>query len=271
MSPRRILFASALAALSASGCGAVTPADLVASVEGTELTEQQFDEYAREVAGDDEATEVEGQLGRQVVGIFLGVELLRADLEALGATLPPSSEDLEGFTALQNDFQLMVQAWSSLPPETTVDEDVTALYEAGPEESGVVCVSHILVDTEEEAEEAAALLEDGTDFAELAGAVSIDTQSAAAGGSLGCYPTVDFTSQFIAEFVDAALAADVGIPTDPVASQFGWHIIQLAPIEQLDAATIGQLRLETFADRYEIVVDPRVGQWDPTQILVPTV
>lgn len=274
MSTRRILPASVLGALGAlllSACGAVTPANLVASVDGTELTEQDFDAYARELTGNDDAVEVDGQTGRQIVGYFLGVELLRADLEALGAGTPPASEELEGFAALRNDFQLMVQTWASLPSAVTLDDEVIAFYDQGPEASGMVCVAHILVATEDEATEAKEQLDDGADFSELASFVSIDTQSAVSGGALGCYPIEQFQVQFIPEFVDAALAAEVGVPTDPVESEFGWHIIQLAPIDQLDAQSINQLRLGTFEDRYDIVVDPRIGEWDPNAILLPTI
>lgn len=265
------MVASALAAFALSSCGIVSDPDLVASVEGTELTEDEFDALVREFVGDEETTNVDGDTARQIVGTFVGLEVLRADLEALGVEPIATDTGIEGVARLQNDFQTMVQTWSSLPAATTVDETVVEHYEAGAEASGTVCAAHILVGTEEDAEAVAADLADGADFAETAAAVSIDSGSAANGGSLGCSPTEQFELQFIPEFVDAALAAEIGVPTAPVESEFGWHIIQLVPADQLGDQDAILLRLATFEDRYDIVIDPRFGQWDPNAIITPVI
>ena len=276
MSPRRTLIIrtmvpSAFAAVALSSCGFVPEADLVASVEGTELSEGEFDALVREFVGDDEIINVEGDTARQIVGTFVGLEILRADLEAMGVEPVATDTEAEGVAALQADFQTMVQTWSSLPAATTVDDLVVEHYEAGAEASGIVCAAHILVATEEDADAVAAQLADGADFAETAASVSSDSGSAANGGSLGCLPTEQFELQFIPEFVDAALGAEIGVPTAPVESEFGWHIIQLLPADQLGDQDAIVVRLATFEDRYEIVIDPRFGQWDPNAIITPVI
>lgn len=276
MSPRRTVVArtsivSVLAAVALSSCGAVSDPDLVASVEGTELTEDEFDALVREFVGDDETTDIDGDTARQIVGTFVGLEVLRADLETMGVEPIATNTDFEGVTKLQNDFQTMVETWRSLPAATTADDIVVELYESGAEASGIVCAAHILVGTEAEADAVAAELADGADFAETAAAVSTDPGSGANGGSLGCYPTEQFELQFIPEFVDAALAAEIGVPTAPVESEFGWHIIQLLPADQLGDQDAVVLRLATFEDRYDIVIDPRFGQWDPNAIITPVI
>ena len=265
------MVASALAALTLSSCGIVSDPDLVASVEGTELTEDEFDALVREFLGDEEVLDVDGNTARQIVGTFVGLEVLRADLATMGVEPLVTDTDAEGATKLQGDFQSMVQTWSSLPAATTVDDVVVEHYEAGAAASGIVCAAHILVGTEEEADSVAAELADGADFPETAASVSTDSGSAANGGSLGCYPTEQFELQFIPEFVDAALAAEIGVPTTPVESEFGWHIIQLLPADQLGDQDAIVLRLATFEDRYDIVIDPRFGQWDPNAIISPVI
>jgi len=81
---------------------------------------------------------------------------------------------------------------------------------------------HILVATEDEAKTIEAQLKGGADFATLAKEKSKDP-GAANGGDLG-YFTKD---QMVPEFADAAFKLDKGQISDPVHTQFGWHIIKI--------------------------------------------
>jgi parvulin-like peptidyl-prolyl isomerase len=87
---------------------------------------------------------------------------------------------------------------------------------------------HILVETEEEANEVIARLEAGEDFAELAAEVSQDPGSGAAGGDLGFVPR----GRFVPEFDEVVFSAPVGQVSDPVQTQFGWHIIEVLEREE---------------------------------------
>jgi peptidyl-prolyl cis-trans isomerase C len=82
---------------------------------------------------------------------------------------------------------------------------------------------HILVATEEEAKAIEAQLKNGADFATLAKEKSKDPSGAANGGDLG-YFTKD---QMVPEFADAAFKLDKGQISDPIHTQFGWHIIKI--------------------------------------------
>ena len=79
---------------------------------------------------------------------------------------------------------------------------------------------HILVATEDEAKAIIAELEKGADFAKLAKEKSKDP-GAAEGGDLGWF-TKD---QMVPEFAEVAFKLDKGQLSDPVHTQFGWHII----------------------------------------------
>jgi peptidyl-prolyl cis-trans isomerase C len=81
---------------------------------------------------------------------------------------------------------------------------------------------HILVATEGEAKDVEAQLKNGADFAALAKQKSKDP-GAAEGGDLG-YFTKD---QMVPEFAEAAFKLDKGQISEPVKTQFGWHIIKL--------------------------------------------
>ncbi len=149
--------------------------------------------------------------------------------------------------------------------------DPEAAYNAGIAASGVACVSHILVDTPEAAADIVSQLADGGDFAKLAASDSTDTGSGSAGGSLGpCSTAADFQGQYVPEFVDGALAAKPGVPTEPIKSQFGYHIILLRPwAEAKDEATslVQQHGLDEFTvglfDTAAISIDPSIGKWSP--------
>ncbi len=80
---------------------------------------------------------------------------------------------------------------------------------------------HILVPTEDEAKAALARIKKGEDFAKVATELSKDPASE--GGDLGWF-TKD---RMVPEFADAAFKLEPGQVSDPVKSQFGWHIIKV--------------------------------------------
>lgn len=82
--------------------------------------------------------------------------------------------------------------------------------------------SHILVKTEEEAKAIKAELDKGADFAKLAKEKSKDP-GAADGGDLGFFTK----EQMVPEFSAVAFALEPGKISDPVKSQFGWHVIKV--------------------------------------------
>jgi peptidyl-prolyl cis-trans isomerase C len=110
--------------------------------------------------------------------------------------------------------------------------------------------SHILVPTQDEANAVKTSLDGGADFATVAKEKSIDP-GAANGGDLGFFGK----GMMVAPFEAAAFAlTDVGQVSDPVESQFGWHVIRLeekrqsAPpaFEQVAGQLQQQLLMATF-------------------------
>lgn len=80
--------------------------------------------------------------------------------------------------------------------------------------------SHILVETEEQAVNILARLDEGASFSELAMATS-KCPSGQRGGSLGVFTQ----GQMVKPFEEAAFKLEVGKTSKPVETQFGWHII----------------------------------------------
>jgi peptidyl-prolyl cis-trans isomerase C len=98
---------------------------------------------------------------------------------------------------------------------------------------------HILVPTEEEAKTIAAQLKGGADFATLAKEKSKDP-GAADGGDLG-YFTKD---QMVPEFSQVAFKLDKGQISDPVKTQFGWHIIKVEDKRVKPTPTFDQVKTQ---------------------------
>ncbi|ASA96677.1 MULTISPECIES: peptidylprolyl isomerase [Anoxybacillus] len=105
------------------------------------------------------------------------------------------------------------------------DEELKKYYN---EYKPKVKASHILVDDEKTAKEIKAKLEKGEDFAKLAKEYSKDTGSAQNGGDLGWFGP----GKMVEEFEKAAYALKVGEISDPVKTQFGYHIIKVTDKEE---------------------------------------
>ncbi|WP_169833009.1 peptidylprolyl isomerase [Geosporobacter ferrireducens] len=88
---------------------------------------------------------------------------------------------------------------------------------------------HILVETEEEAKDLVSRIRNGEDFATLATQYSKDTGSAVQGGDLGFFPK----GIMVKEFEDMAFSLNIGEISEPVKTQFGYHIIEVLDVQDM--------------------------------------
>ena len=109
-----------------------------------------------------------------------------------------------------------------------------------------VWARHILVETEEEANAIYERLQDGEDFAQLAQELSKDTGSGAVGGDLGWFGR----GAMVAPFEEAAFSLEVGEISEPVQSDFGYHIIQVLGHQEnpLNGTQFEQKKETVFTD-----------------------
>jgi peptidyl-prolyl cis-trans isomerase D len=108
-----------------------------------------------------------------------------------------------------------------------------------------VNVRHILVETEEEANQLIASLNAGESFALLAQSHSLDTGSGQRGGELGWAPA----AFFVGPFGTAVETGEIGVTLAPIQTDFGWHVIQVRGREDrpIDATTAIQVRQGLFS------------------------
>jgi peptidyl-prolyl cis-trans isomerase D len=109
-----------------------------------------------------------------------------------------------------------------------------------------VWARHILVEDEKTALEVIDRFKNGEDWSALALEYSLDTTSASSGGDLGWFTP----SEMISEFSQAALETPIGEISDPVETQYGWHIIQVLGHEMrpLNSNDFMQLKVTEFSN-----------------------
>jgi peptidyl-prolyl cis-trans isomerase C len=109
--------------------------------------------------------------------------------------------------------------------------------------------AHILVETEDEAKALVEELNNGADFAELAREHSTGP-SGPNGGALGWFGP----GMMVPEFEAAAVALEPGAYSDPVQTQFGWHVVLLNETRIKDAPTLDEVRDSIAAQLQETAV-----------------
>jgi peptidyl-prolyl cis-trans isomerase C len=134
-------------------------------------------------------------------------------------------DDVKHRVALERNKVLMETLLQDTGHAAITDDAMHKVYDEAvkqmpPEQE--VHARHILVPTEDEAKAIEAQLKKGADFAALAKEKSKDP-GAAEGGDLGWF-TKD---QMVPEFAEVAFKLDKGQISDPVKTQFGWHIIKV--------------------------------------------
>lgn len=118
-----------------------------------------------------------------------------------------------------------------------------------PVEAEQARARHILVETEEEAQAVVERLEAGEDFADIAEELSLDTFSAAQGGDLGFVPK----GRFVEPVDKAVFSLPIGQVSEPVQSDFGWHVIEVLErdVRELSAADYSRAQSQAYADWLE--------------------
>ncbi len=109
--------------------------------------------------------------------------------------------------------------------------------------------AHILVETEDEAKALIEELNGGADFAELAREHSTGP-SGPNGGALGWFGE----GMMVPEFEAAAIALEPGSYSEPVQTQFGWHVVLLNETRVKDAPTLDAVRDQIAAQLQETAV-----------------
>jgi hypothetical protein len=293
---RRWLAGVVAAAVVLASCGSSGPT--AATVNGEDIPRSDFEDDLDALAGLDgvvsQPVPQNGSWSGDDVRFWLGVAIeneLKLQAVAEAGESVTEQDRRAADEALAADFgdawqQAPEQARATLTDIVATDNafaraiavdaaEVQALYETRPADAGTICVRHIVVETEDEANAVLEELASGNDFAALAVEHSTEPAAAETGGALTdqdgspCIPLATFEASFDPQFVAGALEAVPGEPTEPVESSFGWHVILARPFDEVgdnvvaDATNAGRPeRIAELRRDAEITTDPRYGRWD---------
>lgn len=265
-------FGAVIALCATGSVYAQDASDTVATVNGTEITlghmitvyenlPEQYTQYPADV------------LWTGIMDQLINQQLL--------ATAPEARNSLRVRLAVENERRalLAAQAAQSIVAAATSEQAVQDAYDAkfGADSLGrEFNASHILVETEAEAEAAIERALNGEDFAALARELSTGP-SGPNGGSLGWFGR----GMMVQPFQDAVDILEVGQVSGPVQTQFGWHVIKLndareqaaPPVEDVTEQLLEELQQQAISDALETlaadaVIDRTLGQdLDPSLLL----
>jgi len=161
-------------------------------------------------------------------------------LEEFQTNLTNLDNDIRQYDLSEQDIRDAIRAGLL---RDKVENNITA--DLKPEEEEV-WARHILVADEQTANEVLDLLNQGEDWTTLAAEYSTDTSNKDKGGDLGWFPR----GQMVKEFEDVAFSLPIGTISDPVQTDFGWHIIQVLghEVRPLTQSQFQSFKDQTFSD-----------------------
>lgn len=293
-SPRPSRFAAVLAAtclIGLTACSSVSSSSDVFSVNGSGYSQDTFASLVKALSDAGQFKPVDGVLNKEDASVVLrtliryeafsqfikenNVKVKQSDID----TVMKSAEADTNFAAypkllkdlLVNFNVADVTLKSMVIPKESVLE---SLYSKSPASAGVLCLSHILVKTEAEAKTVLADLASGTKFADEAAKKSIEPGADKSGGSLAngeepCQALANLQSSFDKDFMIGAVAAKPGVPTGPVKSSFGYHIILSHPFSEVKQSVTtvvtenpGTTLLAGFMAVADITINSKYGVWN---------
>lgn len=287
-----VVAAATLTFTTLAGCGEVMQNDAIA-IGGSSVSEDYVNVIIEQLAEVDQVQlvdgRIEGEALRSVITAILRNQATTEFLAANGLSVNDDERqqvvdqygedpqfDLVGAELQELLISLNSQDLALSRVDVPMRETLATMYDKEPASLGVMCARHLLVDTESAARAAMQRVLDGEDFADVAAEVSTEPNADQTGGALAgedndCLALGVYQEQFDNAFVVGALKARAGMPTDPVKSSFGYHVIFIRPFDEVAdsvEATIneqpGQFLLSGYLATSKITVASRYGKWDPS-------
>jgi peptidyl-prolyl cis-trans isomerase C len=240
------LAAAAMFAVAGPSGAAAQTDPVVAKVNGTDIRESDL--AAAEADIGSQLPPMAPDAKKDYLITYVGDMILvskAAEAKKLGDTDEFKKKLALARTKLLMEALLQDEAKSAVTDEAMKKVYADAIKEVGNEQE--VSARHILVESEDDAKAISADLKKGGDFAAIAKEKSKDPGSKDSGGDLGFF-TKD---QMVPEFAEAAFKLDKGQVSDPVKSQFGWHVIRVDDKRTKEPPTFEQVKdqIENFVQR----------------------
>ena len=204
---------------------------------------QESEQTGLTVSEEDLDAEIESIIAESFQG---SVESFQSALEYYG---------ISGESFREDAYLNMLVRQIALEQINPTDEDDRAYFEEHRylfDQAEEVEARHILVESEELANEIAAMLAGGDDFDALAAVYSLDQSNKDSGGNLGFFSR----GMMVEEFEEVAFALEVGKVSDPVQTSFGYHLIEV-----LDRKEAGEADFDTVSEQVrEALIEDQIAQ-----------
>ena len=208
--------------------------------------------------------------------LFVGIldQLIQQQILADGLAIVPDRVTI----AIQNEERSLKagELINDITNAAVTEEAIQATYDeryADARPGTEYHASHLLVETEEEALAAKARIDGGEDFADVARQVSTGP-TGPNGGDLGWFAA----GQMVPEFEATVMTLAPDEVSEPVKTQFGWHVVKLTATRNQEAPSLDDVRQEIFGEIQEAaiqarllelteaaeIVRPEEGTFDPT-------
>jgi foldase protein PrsA len=222
--------AASVSILALAACNG-SDSEVVVETEAGNITKEEFYE------------ELKSRYGNEVIKELVDNKILTENFEVADEELNKELDKIKESFSSDEEFEQTLQAYgyenvdvfkdelrnqlltvkAATKDVEVTDEKLKAYYEENKATFTDVKARHILVEEEATAKEVKQKLSEGTDFAKLAEEYSQDPGSAANGGDLGQIQP----GQMVPEFEEAAFSLKKGEVSEPVQSQYGFHIIEV--------------------------------------------
>ncbi|MTE00994.1 peptidylprolyl isomerase [Paracoccus sp. YIM 132242] len=226
-----VLLATALPfAATAQDKGADT---VVATVNGTPIT-------LGEMIVMKEAASQDPQMAAMGDGALYEIMLDQLIQQTAVAAAGKENAGVRAQLEIQRRNTLAAAAIAEVTKAQPTDAEIQAAYDglfASAEPPTEYSAAHILVDTEEKARDIKAQLDGGADFGTLAEQNSTGP-SGPNKGDLGWFSA----DQMVKPFADAVAGMEKGQVSDPVQTEFGWHVIKLNDTRMREAPKLEDVR-----------------------------
>lgn len=233
---------------------------VLAVAAGQEITQKDLDALIARYPAEQQRYFATEEGNKRLLDQTIGFELMTAYGKELELDKTKEYEDAMKVYAKEVVMQL---AMNKVLSEVEVkEEDLKKYYEDNKDkyaEQATVNAKHILVDTEEEAKKIKTEIDNGEISFEDAAKKYSSCPSNQQGGSLGSFGR----GMMVPEFEEAAFNAEIGVVTEPVKTQFGYHLIvveekndaKIKSFEEVKNAVEKEYTNKTQYDKYEEVLN----------------
>ncbi|GAM16488.1 peptidylprolyl isomerase [Mesobacillus selenatarsenatis] len=251
---------------------AFTKTETAASIDGEKITKEELNTKLTEMYGADildslitnKVIEMEASKEKvKVTGNEIDEELTKLQEsyggeEAFASALEQNQVSMD---KIREDIEIYLLAEKMIGSSIEVTEEEMKTYFEENKDSfdqkEQVKASHILVEDEETVKKLKEELDNGKDFAELAKEYSTDSSNAANGGDLGYFGKGEMAE----EFENAAFGMEVDSISEPVKTEFGYHIIKLIDKKAAKAANFDDHKEEIKDLLFDQKIQAQYPNW----------